>query len=341
MIVKEADAVVGDSIRAQAGARAEKDMAFYLRRAFGNHRSDVLVFNDLRLQHEGEVAQIDHLVVHPHGMFIIESKSVSGEIHILPDGQFVRYFGRNKKVGMPSPVLQAQRQAELLRRLLQAHKTELRDRKLLGLLQGGFAHCPIEIRVAISDQGIIKGDRHAPEVRKADQITKDIEERIAAHRRGGSLLNLDLKCEDGLYRFTPDEMRRLQQFLLDQHVPRPVEQMTAQTTAAVDTRKKQSPSPVDLKSQPASMKQATGKSASTPTPQFLCSKCHSLNLCILYGKYGYYFKCQDCGGNTWIDTRIDGSGKKGRIRKSGSDFFLVCPDSGTERLFFTNPDATG
>jgi hypothetical protein len=50
----------------------------------------VLVFNDIRLQHDGEVVQIDHLVVHRHGMVVIESKSVSGEIHVLPDGQFVR-----------------------------------------------------------------------------------------------------------------------------------------------------------------------------------------------------------------------------------------------------------
>lgn len=344
MIAKEADPVRNKARRAQAGAHAEQDMAFYLRRAFGNHRPDILVFNDIRLQHDGEIAQIDHLVVHLHGMFVIESKSVSGEIHIMRDGQFIRHFGQRKKAGMVSPVLQAQRQADLLRRLLQANKVSLRERKLLGMLQGGFANCPIEVRVAISDRGIIRGDQFAPEVRKADIITQDIEGRIAAHRFGASLLNLDAKNEDGMYRFTSVEMERLQRFLLDQHFPR-----SKAEEAAAQAAESEAPRPVPPPVQPSrrpsgqatkttSPPGATTRGLSTAAPvQFLCSKCQSLNLRIEHGRYGYYLKCQECGGNTWIDTRIDGTERKGCIRKSGREFYLVCPDTGNERLLYTNP----
>jgi hypothetical protein len=342
MIAKDPDPVHADSRRVQAGARAERDMAFYLRRAFGDHRRDVVVFNDIRIEHEGEVGQMDHLVLHIHGMFIIESKSVSGEIQILPDGQFIRVYG-GKRTGMPSPVLQARRQGDLLRRLLQANKERLRDRKLFGMVQGGFTHCPIEIRVAISDQGIIRGDKHAPEVRRADLIPDDIEERLSAHRRGGHFLNLDPKSEDGLYRFTDSELARLGEFLLTRHVPRET------PSPARGMRPTQSPPPppppVPGPITPPLPSPVATAAAPTPDPSrtrprihYLCSKCQSLDLRILHGKYGYYFKCRACSGNTWIDTTIADSDRKGRIRKAGRDFFLICPDTGRERLLFTNPD---
>ena len=53
-------------------------MAHYLKRAFGD-TSDIYVFNDLRLLRRGEIAQIDHLVVHRWGFAIIESKASLAE----------------------------------------------------------------------------------------------------------------------------------------------------------------------------------------------------------------------------------------------------------------------
>ncbi len=325
MIAKEPDPIHFDSPRAQAGARAERDMAFYLRRAFGDHRRDVAVFNDIRIEHDGEVAQIDHLVLHVHGMFVIESKSVGGEIHITADGQFIRVYA-GKQTGMPSPVLQARRQADLLRRLLQANRESLRDRKLFGMIQGGFAQCPIEIRVAISDQGIIRGEKHAPDVRKADLIPEDIEERISAHRRGGHFLNLDTKGDDGLYRFTDSEITRLRAFLLARHLPRD----TALSKVGTQT----APQSTDAA---GSIALSGDSDTAQARVRYLCSKCHSLDLRIVHGKYGYYFKCMTCSGNTGIDTTLGGSARKGRIRKSGRDFFLICPDTGREQILFTNP----
>lgn len=355
MIVKDPDPISSTSPRAQAGARAEQNMAFYLRRAFGDHRDGVWVFNDIRVKHDEETAQIDHLVLHTYGMFIIESKSVSGEIQILPDGQFIRHFGHGRKEGMPSPVAQAQRQADLLRRLLQANKASIRDRAILGLLQGGFTHCPMEIRVAISDSGIIRGANHAPEVQKADRITQDIEGRLAAHRRGASLLNLDLKNPDGMYRFTAGELEKLQRFLLEQHRPFDEDHSHAKAPErpAPVTRSEASqpaPQPPRPSTRPSGDSARTmarsnvSQSAATPAPpsepapvRFLCSKCQSLELRIEFGKFGYYLKCQECGGNTRIDTRIDATERRGRIRKSGNQFHLVCPETGTERLLYVNP----
>jgi hypothetical protein len=61
----------------EAEARAEKQMAFYLKRAFRDD-SEAWVFNDLRYQaDDDDAAQIDHLVLHRSGFILVESKSVT------------------------------------------------------------------------------------------------------------------------------------------------------------------------------------------------------------------------------------------------------------------------
>lgn len=84
MIVKErnpAEHRATDRL-SKAGAKAEEQMAFYLRRAL-QERDDVLVFNDLRLvDATGDAAQIDHLVMHRRGFVLVESKSVTTEIRV-------------------------------------------------------------------------------------------------------------------------------------------------------------------------------------------------------------------------------------------------------------------
>ena len=73
--------------RQQAGAEAERQMAHYLNRTFSQD-PDAHVLNGLRLENRERPeqdgspgkCQIDHLIVHRLGMFIIESKSVTEEV---------------------------------------------------------------------------------------------------------------------------------------------------------------------------------------------------------------------------------------------------------------------
>ena len=112
MIVKELDPPASADAFVKAGLQAEAQMAFYLRRAFSNDPS-VLILNGLRLEHAGDVAQIDHLVLHPYGAIIVESKSVTSRLKVNERGEWTRWFGGAAK-GMPSPLLQAERQADFL-----------------------------------------------------------------------------------------------------------------------------------------------------------------------------------------------------------------------------------
>lgn len=256
MIVKEKTSRPGRNRMEQAGDAAEKQMAFYLCRCYADD-PDVRVFNDLRVKRQGEVAQIDHLVLHKHGIIIIESKSVTGEVHINPQLEFVRVFGR-KRTGMPSPIQEAGRQGALLRQLLVDHKEELRRKKLLGLVQGGFQHCPIQVLVAISDQGIIKRPKKTiPELHKADQIEDQIETIIDRHQRAGKLTTPD-DGNWGTYAFHPEEFSRITEFLITQHTE-PVTTSLLKTKSVVNSDPQASAAPTSL-------------------PIYLCTHCHSTNL---------------------------------------------------------------
>ncbi|MDQ2732228.1 MAG: NERD domain-containing protein [Armatimonadota bacterium] len=93
MIIKELDPFTSEDPLLKAGRTAEEQMAFYLRRAFGDDPY-ILVFNSLRLEADGDAAQIDHLILHRHGMIIIESKSVTSRVQINNRGEWIRWHDR-------------------------------------------------------------------------------------------------------------------------------------------------------------------------------------------------------------------------------------------------------
>src|SRR5690606_3738427 len=118
--------------RLKAGVAAEKQMAHYLDRHFRESKK-LFVLHDIKLEFEGENAQIDHLVVHPFGVAIVESKSVSTSVRLTDMDEWERLNGR-AWVGIASPLLQAERQGMLLKSLLKTREADLLD-KVLGLAQ--------------------------------------------------------------------------------------------------------------------------------------------------------------------------------------------------------------
>ncbi len=119
--------------RQDAGDRQEQDVAFYLRRAFKDDEN-ILVLNDYRFTHNGETAQIDHLIVHRTGFLVIESKSIYGEVKVNAQGEWARSY-KGQWVGMPSPIRQAVLQMELLRDFLGANVEHFLGKMLLGRVQ--------------------------------------------------------------------------------------------------------------------------------------------------------------------------------------------------------------
>lgn len=215
MIVKEYTLAPTSDRFQRAGDEAEKQMAFYLRRAFADN-PNVHIFNNLRLEHGSEVAQIDHLIFHRSGFIIVESKSVTSSIRINDRQEWARQWN-GRWSGMPSPVLQAKRQADLLRTLLQAHKVDLRNKILFGLKQGGFTGFIIDVVVAISDSGVIQHRGKLTEVRKADQIPDLVKELMASHSRAASLLSKESRKDEMGFTLSPEEFTRISAFLRTRH----------------------------------------------------------------------------------------------------------------------------
>ena len=109
---------VEDEIDAmRAGARGEKEAAYHIDFELKESKNWAII-HDLRLEHKGRVAQIDHVLIDRFlDVFVVESKNFSTSIQINVDGEFqvkTRYGWR----GMQSPVEQNRRHAEVLSSLI-------------------------------------------------------------------------------------------------------------------------------------------------------------------------------------------------------------------------------
>lgn len=333
--------------RQRAGADAERQMAHYMHRDFRDDE-EVFVLHDLRIEdreqpeHDGSagVCQIDHLVVHRWGLFIIESKSVIEEVRVRSDGsggdEWTRVY-RKKETGMPSPIRQAQRQADFLREFLQRHREEMLGKHSLGLRtiakvvhgtdQRGFKNAPIQLIVAVSDRGKIKkiGGWKEPRepfrvfVAKADLVPDKISQELKAHRKYAGK-------DYGVWSMEAGEPRRVAEFLAARHVGRP---------GTKPTRPQRTPPTQDRKLPP-------NKSVGAERSQdAACKHCGSQDLTALSGKFGYYWKCGACQKNTTMPAVCSACGaKRGRdsevrVRKDKATYFRDCKACGNSETIWT------
>ncbi len=312
-------------------------MSHYLHRAFATS-PDVYVLNGLRLEdpeqpeHTGApgVCQIDHLLVHRFGMFIIESKSISERVKVRDDGaggdEWTRtYNGREK--GFASPIQQARRQGALMRALLERHRKELlghrkRDlRTVTRMLSGnilGFRCFPIQIVVAISNNGIIERingwtEPNSPfrtAVCKADLVADRVRAELKRHHAGSRLLAPE--PDYGLLHLTKEQTAAVAEFLAERHKP-----------LHAEAHPEPAPDPEPL--------------APTPAPP-ACRHCGSTSLVAHVGiaDRGAYWNCANCKENTRMPTICTACGAEGRrektvrIHKRGPEFFRHCDACGIE-----------
>lgn len=312
-------------------------MAFYLHRAFANHDS-VHVLHDLRVEdpeqpeYDGKpgVCQIDHLVVHRWGMFIVECKSAAVEVQVRNDGaggdEWTRRFG-NREQGIPSPIQQARRQGEFLRNLLQRRRESLLGRvspllrPIATLVNGtdkkGFLNLPIQCIVAFADNSAIhrKDGWQPPQlpfrvfVLKADQVAPVISIELSSHEASSGLLSTGDGAY-GLWSMQAEEVLAVTRLLAQLHCPAKLHKQPS--VGFVPTAREPPPSPPD------------GGIATA------CKYCNSRALNARWGKFGYYWSCQLCSKNTPMPVTCSAclaQGSRGadvRIRKEGQRYFRHC-----------------
>lgn len=103
--------------RLRKGMAGEKAAAHYLDNHLADSKYSALL-HDLRFEVDGEVAQIDHLwITRGAGMVLFETKNFSGNLRINEHGEFSVNYG-SREYGIPSPLEQSRRHANVMQKLL-------------------------------------------------------------------------------------------------------------------------------------------------------------------------------------------------------------------------------
>ena len=105
-------------MRLKKGIQGERESAHYLDSYFKDGENHA-VLHDLRFVVDGDVAQIDHLIINRMvGIYLLETKNYSGNLIINEHGEFTAVYGESR-FGIPSPIEQSLRHERLLNKLLE------------------------------------------------------------------------------------------------------------------------------------------------------------------------------------------------------------------------------
>lgn len=250
-----------------AGRLAEEQMAFYLKQRFHDDPT-VHVINDLRLDINGIVTQVDHLVLSAQGFIAIESKSVTTEVAINERGEWSRVFEGEWK-GMASPVVQVEEQLRRIQRLLTENVAELLQ-KIIGL-QKQFGGMGRESFVAISNNGRVTrpAAKDYPQVLKADQASRAVADTLKSWRSRSGILYRMASADDGVVSMSEAELKAVLAFLLARHVPRAAPHTVLEAAHPVDSPILVLPTDTDTE---ASAKQAQA-AEKEKAPRYFCATC--------------------------------------------------------------------
>lgn len=101
------------------GVRGEQDSAYFLDFEFGKSKNFAII-HDLRIEWQGRVAQIDHLLINRFlEIFVLETKNFFGDLVINDQGEFSVVYSK-KVYGIESPIEQNRRHVAVLRERIDA-----------------------------------------------------------------------------------------------------------------------------------------------------------------------------------------------------------------------------
>jgi hypothetical protein len=104
--------------RLRKGIQGERDSAHYIDSHFKDSPNH-FILHDLRLVVDGDVAQIDHLLINRAGtMFLLETKNYAGSMLINAQGEFTAVYD-DDRFGIESPIEQSKRHERVLSKLLE------------------------------------------------------------------------------------------------------------------------------------------------------------------------------------------------------------------------------
>ena len=309
---KQQALIKADLARVTNGYKAEKDNAYYLDFGFKDNAHNILL-HDIRIEHEGKVAQIDHIIVNRFGIEVLESKSFIGTLTINGDGSLDVAYG-NKVQTFPNPIEQNNRHIKILSDYIKAHIKLPSNLKLFGI--------PTSSTVLINPKTTITNNTLPKGFERADSFSTKRNEAI--EKMGAVKVFKSLGCIMKI-----DRAKEIAEFLVKHHKPKIYDY------AKKYPIKKEIPTVQPIQS--SIKKRIIAKTTQKPNTEH-CSKCKSNEIEIVYGKYGYYFKCLSCDGNTAIKLTCSNSNCKPKIKKRKLNFYQTCESCGKDEFFFMNKE---
>lgn len=199
MVLKELDPFHGTSQEAIAVRIAQDRLAYQLRRYFGKSE-EIDVLNYLRVGAGSAVTHVDHLLLHPYGLLVVERETLAGRVQIKDDGQWVRWRG-DEPSEMRSPITRAYLRALSLKAILDKNVKQ----------KGFFDGLDLDVLVAVPDTAAIQWPAMGPlaEVCNAEQVHERVTQRVAQCRRTAAATGV----------LNAAERRRLGEFLRSVHRP--------------------------------------------------------------------------------------------------------------------------
>lgn len=312
-----------DLRRRKAGVRGERNSAYLI--GFEYERSpNWAVIHDLRLEHGGRVAQIDHVLINRWmDVYVLETKQVHAGIKITEEGEFLRWNKyRRTYEGMASPLEQNERHIQVLKEVMAGIELPTRLGVRIPPVFQSF--------VLIAPDARIDRPRKfdTSRVIKADQLKKAIWRDIDNENGLIGIVRFAAKIVSSeTVEFVARQLAELHQPLSSSSSASPAVpvEASASTKPARERRRRIEPT----------MDAATIPAASKQPPKPVCKNCGGSSGEISYGRYGYYFKCGACAVNTAMRFTCQ-PGHKPRLRKDKQRFYRDCEQCGSSDLFHTN-----
>lgn len=276
------------------------------------------VIHDLRLEINGRVAQIDHLVINRClDVFVLETKNFHAGLKITEDGEFLRWNSFKKTFeGMASPLAQNERHIAVLKDVFGQIDMPTR----LGIRLAPSFHSYVLVASSARIDRPVKFD--TSQIVKADAWPKTLEKYVDD-------LGVISTFASAARMVSSETLADICKKIIAQHRP-----ITMNYAAKFGLTNAQN-SPAEPAAPPAQAAQKTPDAREILEPA-QCRSCQSQAISIQYGKYGYYFKCGSCDGNTPIKIGCGHPGHKERLRKEGPSFYRECVDCKSSSLFFAN-----
>lgn len=309
--------------RLLAGIQGEKDSAYFIDFDYGDSSKNWMVIHDLRLEHAGRTAQIDHLLINRWlEFYVIETKSFNSGVKITDEGEFLRWNDWKKQYeAMESPLIQNERHMAVLRDVVATLEMPQR----LGLRIPPEFHSLVMVATKAK---VYRSERFdTSRVIKADALKKRIQRDIDDENPMLTVLKAGKIVSSATIEGIARQLAR-------RHRPLAVPASSGDESGS-GSKPLSAGETVEVVAPARAPAPAPAPASSNLSHAPRCKSCAGDSGQMLYGKFGYYFKCGACSANTGIRFECK-PGHSPRVRKQGAEFFRDCPQCGSSGLFHVN-----